>query len=180
MTRKTNFFEGCCWFKFNNLGLARGMTLIFYTSVSKGLKLKVSRFRELIPTFVKVTGEKVVVGCFCPTPLWVGLQLCWNHLDAFQDVSSCYSKIIWLLYRNIFPRTYFLRISLVAYLFYCKLFFMNCISGSFNISNFISSRSQLFDYIDVIKKLRNIQRKIPVLKSILIKLQASPISNLKL
>ena len=48
------------WFKFNNLGLALGANLKLYTSVSKGLKLKVRKFWELILTFVEVTGEKLV------------------------------------------------------------------------------------------------------------------------
>ena len=37
---KNNFFEEWSWFKFNNLGVALGMVLKFYTSVAKGLKLK--------------------------------------------------------------------------------------------------------------------------------------------
>ena len=36
------------------------MTLKFYTSVAKGLKLKVRKFGGLCPTFVEVTWEKVV------------------------------------------------------------------------------------------------------------------------
>ena len=50
-----------------NLGLALGTNLQFYTSLSKGLKLKVRRFFGLIPTFVEVTGEKLVGGggSFC-------------------------------------------------------------------------------------------------------------------
>ena len=39
-----NFFEGCCWCKFNNW-LALGMTLKFYTSVAKGLKLKLRSYK---------------------------------------------------------------------------------------------------------------------------------------
>ena len=67
--RKTAFFEGWSWFKFNNLGLALGLTLTFYTSLSKGLKLKVRKFWGLIPTFVEVTGEKLVGGgLFVPHP----------------------------------------------------------------------------------------------------------------
>ena len=54
----------CSWFKFNNLGLALGANLKFYTSLSKGLKLKVRKFWGLIPTFVEVTGEKLVVEAF--------------------------------------------------------------------------------------------------------------------
>ena len=70
MTRKTNAFEGWYWFKFNNLGLALGMTLKFYTSVSKELKLKVRKFWWLIPTFVEVTGKKMV-----KDPFWVKNEL---------------------------------------------------------------------------------------------------------
>ena len=44
LTRETTFYEGCWWVKFNNLGLALGMALKFYTSVTKGLKLKVGKF----------------------------------------------------------------------------------------------------------------------------------------
>ena len=71
MTRKTpfiDFIEGWPWFKFNNLGLALGKNLKFYTSLSKELKLKVRKFWELIPTFVEVTGEKKVRGLFAPPP----------------------------------------------------------------------------------------------------------------
>ena len=60
LTRKTSFFDRLSWFKFNNLGLALGTNLKFYTSVAKGLKLKVRKFWRLVPTFVEVTGEKLV------------------------------------------------------------------------------------------------------------------------
>ena len=60
MTRETAFLEGWSWFKFNNLELAIGMNLKFYTSVAKGFKLKVREFYGLVPTFVEVTGEKLV------------------------------------------------------------------------------------------------------------------------
>ena len=56
--QKNRFFEGWSWFKFNNLGLARATNLTFYTSVAKGLKLKLRKFLGLNPTFVEVTGEK--------------------------------------------------------------------------------------------------------------------------
>ena len=68
LTRKTMFFEGWSWFKFSNLGLALGMTLKFYTSVAKELKLKARKFWGLILTFVEVTGEKLV-GCIFASPL---------------------------------------------------------------------------------------------------------------
>ena len=65
---KNHFFEGCPGFKFNNLGLALGTNLKVYTSVEKGLKLKVRKFLGLIPTFVEVTAEVLVRGPFCLTP----------------------------------------------------------------------------------------------------------------
>ena len=64
--KKNDFFEGCSWFKFNNLGLALGMALKFYTSLAKPLKLKVIKSLGLIPTFVQVTGGKLVRGTFLP------------------------------------------------------------------------------------------------------------------
>ena len=77
MTRKTAIFEGWSWFKFNNLGLALVTNLKFYTSMAKGLKLKVRKFWGLIPMFVEVTGEKLVQGeHFCPHFL--------NRVKTFQ------------------------------------------------------------------------------------------------
>ena len=67
LTRKNYFFKGRSWFKFNNLGLALGINLKFYTSVPKGLKLKVRKFCGLIPTFVEGTGKKLVRGSLCLT-----------------------------------------------------------------------------------------------------------------
>ena len=46
----------------NNLGLALGTNLKFYTIVEKALQLKVKTFLELNPTFVEVTGEELVEG----------------------------------------------------------------------------------------------------------------------
>ena len=62
LTRKAAFSKGWSWLKFNNLGLTLGTKLRFYTSVRKGLKLRVREFCGLIPTFVGVTGEKLVRG----------------------------------------------------------------------------------------------------------------------
>ena len=42
----------------NDLELAVGMALKFYTSVAKGLKLKVKRFLKLIFMFAEITVEK--------------------------------------------------------------------------------------------------------------------------
>ena len=47
-------------FKLNNLVLALDMALKFYTSVAKGLKLKVRKLLRLIFMFAEVTREKLV------------------------------------------------------------------------------------------------------------------------
>ena len=43
LTRKTALFESWSWFKLNNLELAPGTNLKFYTSMAKRLKLKVAK-----------------------------------------------------------------------------------------------------------------------------------------
>ena len=65
---KIAFLEEWSWFKFHNLGLALVTNLKFSTSVAKGLKLKVRKFWGSNPTFVEVTGEKLVGGTFPPPP----------------------------------------------------------------------------------------------------------------
>ena len=72
LTRKTAFVEEWSWFKFNNLGLALDKSLKFYTTVAKGLKLKVRKFWGLIATFVEVTGKKLAERPFCPSS-WIEL-----------------------------------------------------------------------------------------------------------
>ena len=42
--------------------LTLGINLKFYTNVAKGLKLKVKKLWGLAPTFVEITGEKLVGG----------------------------------------------------------------------------------------------------------------------
>ena len=68
MIRKTKCFEGCSWFKYNNLGLALGMALKIYTSVAKGLKLKVRKSLGPISMFVEVTEENLINGVFLLPP----------------------------------------------------------------------------------------------------------------
>ena len=46
------------------MGLALVITFNFNTSVAKGLKLEVRHFGELTPTFVEVTGGKLVGTAF--------------------------------------------------------------------------------------------------------------------
>ena len=62
LTWKTTLFKGWSWFKYNNLGLALGVVLKFYTSVARGLKVKVTQFLGLILALVEVTGERLVRG----------------------------------------------------------------------------------------------------------------------
>ena len=66
--QKKQIFEGCSRFKFNNLGLALGMALKFYTSEAKGLKLKIRKFWGIIPMFAEVTEKKLEGGAFLPPP----------------------------------------------------------------------------------------------------------------
>ena len=40
LTQKTDTFEACSWFKFNNLRLVLGMALKFYRFVEKMIKTK--------------------------------------------------------------------------------------------------------------------------------------------
>ena len=44
------------------------MALKFYTSVAKGLKLKVRKLWKLIPTFVELAWERLGGGAYCPHP----------------------------------------------------------------------------------------------------------------
>ena len=69
LTWKAAFFEGWSWFKFNNFGLVLRTNLKCYDSVAKGSKLKVRRFWGPVPSFVEVTGEKLVGGASPPSIL---------------------------------------------------------------------------------------------------------------
>ena len=51
-----------------------GMALKFYTSVEKGLKLKLKIFSGLATTFVKVTGKKLVEQTFLVSPIRNGVK----------------------------------------------------------------------------------------------------------
>ena len=105
LTRKTAFFEGWSWFRFNNLGLALGRKLKFYTSVAKGLKLKVRKFWGLSSTFVEVTVEKLVGRTLfaSPPPLppfWIGLTVL--ERDCITGISLW---ILWDFQKKFFCRT---------------------------------------------------------------------------
>ena len=60
------------------------MALKFYTSVTKGFKLKVRKFYRLIPTFVEVTGEKLVGSLFSLILNRIKVELRGERLDSLQ------------------------------------------------------------------------------------------------
>ena len=104
LTRKTAFSEGWSWFKFYNSGLALGTNLKFYTSVAKGLKLKVKRFWGLILTFAEVTGKNLVgEGAFCPPPpllILIGLNM--EFIEYFESMKeSFFSENKFILNGNV-------------------------------------------------------------------------------
>ena len=57
------------------------MALKFYTSVAKGLKLKIRKLWELIPTFVEVTGKKLEGVAFSALKHFID-----KTLDKLDDV----------------------------------------------------------------------------------------------
>ena len=66
MTRKTDFLSGGL-VQVQQFGTGTRHELEIYTTVAKGLKLKVRKFWRLIIIFVEVTGEKLEGGraAFC-------------------------------------------------------------------------------------------------------------------
>ena len=65
--RKTQFFDECFWFRFNNLGLALGTTLKISSCTTNGLRLKVAKFWRLISTFAEYTWGKTGRDLFPPS-----------------------------------------------------------------------------------------------------------------
>ena len=89
MIRKTNFFEGCSWFKSNNLGLALGIILKLYTGVAKGLKLKVRNFwgnSYVCRSYKGKTGRRP----FCPPIL--NMFNTWHSSLGFLALSDLNKK----------------------------------------------------------------------------------------
>ena len=90
--KKNPFFDGWFWFKFNNLGLALGKNLKFYTSMAKGLKLTVRKFWGLTPTFAEVTGQKLVGSILPPSIL---------NMVKSDDIIK--SKVMTFIIKKILP-----------------------------------------------------------------------------
>ena len=106
MRRKTLFFWEVL---FDNLELALGMVLKFYTSVAKRLKLKVKKFLGLIPTFVEVTGKKLFGSIFrLPHHKWVYgffLSFKFHNIGArldelkYLDLLTCWNcHVFWRVF----------------------------------------------------------------------------------
>ena len=101
LTRKTAFFEGWSWLRLNNLGLALDKNLKFYTSVVKGLKLKVRKFGDNSYVCRSYWGKTVRGGGFLPPPSsWIGLKFkkysvntkIWNRIIKNRTIEI---KRIW-------------------------------------------------------------------------------------
>ena len=60
--------------------------------MAKGLKLKVRKFWWLIPTFVEVTGEKLVGGPFCPLPPSPRMLNRINPTETFKPTNTLGEK----------------------------------------------------------------------------------------
>ena len=118
LIRKTAFFEGWSWFKFNNLGLTLGTNLKFYTSVAKGLKLKARKFWGLIPMFVEITGEKLVGGPFSPpTPTPILNRV--KQITFFLEISNWF----WIALCHTFQ---LFSCSVFLFIYIYILFLMPC------------------------------------------------------
>ena len=111
---KPLFFEGWSSFKFNNFGLALGMTLKFYTSVSKGLRLKFEKFWGTYSTVCRSykgkAGMRSLFDSLSPSS-WIGLKVNVNEHQMgsmlFGNGMNPLSK--WLLKPCIFSQTHSLQ-----------------------------------------------------------------------
>lgn len=82
--QKTDFAEGCYWFKFNNLELVLGMAFRFYNNMAKGLTLKIKKLWKLIFTPGDVMGENI----FC----WFSFLCCYTELLHSETNYQKFSK----------------------------------------------------------------------------------------
>ena len=101
LTRKTYFFEEGRWLKFNNLGLALGMALKFYTSVTKGLKRKSQKVLGVNSYICRCYKGKTCRGKpFCPPSPSPIPHLILNRINGVGDWISVKTTLV----QNLFLR----------------------------------------------------------------------------
>ena len=102
---KTKFVSRILW-------MVVGMALKFCTSVTKRIKVNFRKFFGLIFTSAVVTGEKLVLGSFCPTPpppppsppppFWIGLKIIISTILCKVLLFRSYCNEIFLNYSVVF------------------------------------------------------------------------------
>ena len=112
--------------------MALGTNLKFYAIVAKELKLKVRKFLGLIPTFVEVTGEKLVWGTFSPPILNRVNTYKHHHTEVFFIFSLCetmsrrrsiYDVSVWSVFLFYFDHNYLdhlIKIDTLVFLQICS------------------------------------------------------------
>ena len=75
--QKTRFFEGCSWFKFNNLRLVLCKAVKVYSSMGRRLKLKLRK------CWGKLVGGLLH---FLLLPSWIGLKMNWLILVLWKPL----------------------------------------------------------------------------------------------
>ena len=135
MTRKAAFFEGWFWLKFNNLRLALGTNLNFYTSVAKGLKLKVLGANSYVyRSFEGNTGR----GPFWPSPpSWIGLRMpvSLNQYRSTVEILNNYFCLYIKVWKSIFSEAFsgFLSYGLYSSLQWQKTYIPYTLSNVIDI-----------------------------------------------
>ena len=107
MNRKTGFFEGWSWFKFNNVGLVLVMTLKIHSSLTKkGLKFSFQGYLLLLYS-EKLQGKNCRGrGAFCALPC---SPLPPSSLNRVNSDFKNFCRILWvttLSYNYVFVSWY--------------------------------------------------------------------------
>ena len=132
LIRKTAFFEGWSWFKFNNLELTLGTDSKFYTSVAKGLKLKARKFWRLIPSFVEIKGGKLVGGFLPPTPTPILNRV--KQITFFREISNWFWIALCHTFQ-LFSCSVFLFIYIYIYIYFIFNALLNVYQQSYVACN---------------------------------------------
>ena len=144
LIRKTAFFEGWSWFKFNNLELTLGTDSKFYTSVAKGLKLKARKFWRLIPSFVEIKGGKLVGGFLPPTPTPILNRV--KQITFFREISNWFWIALCHTFQ-LFSCSVFLFIYIYIYIYI--LFLMPCWTFINKVTLHVTYFSEYFSFFIV-------------------------------